>query len=409
VDDLHPETRLGESSSPYSSNVISRLIAWLRRISNGEVGNLPVVLALIIVGVYFQSQNSLFLSGRNLDNLLGQIAITGTLAIGVVLVLLIGEIDLSIGSVMGVSAGVLSVLLVVHGVSWWLAIAGMIGAALAIGAFQASLIAILGMPSFVVTLAGLLIWAGVELMIYGNSTALNVLNPNIVRLSTTYLPKPLAWVLLVGVLCFYSVSRVMRRRQRGRAGLSVASAFSVYTKIALFAVAGVVTIYTLDRWRGIPTSALIMIGLVCFFAWLTTRTQFGRHVYAIGGNVESARRAGVNVVRIRLTILILSSLMAAVAALLYVSTVEGAGTSTGGSDQLLEAIGAAVIGGASLFGGKGTIWAALLGALVFGSLSNGLDLTGQPASVKMVTEGAILLVAIGIDTFSRRAAAASSR
>jgi D-xylose transport system permease protein len=173
-------------------------------------------------------------------------------------------------------------------------------------------------------------------------------------------------------------------------------------RTAALAVATLGSVAILNDWRGIPMGAVILFGFVLLFVWVTTRTQFGRHIYAVGGNIESARRAGVKVVRVRWIVLMLSSFMAAVAALLSVSRVEGAGTLTGGSDQLLEAIGAAVIGGASLFGGRGTVWAALLGALVMGSLSNGLDLTGQPEQVKIVTEGAILLIAIGIDTFARR-------
>lgn len=379
------------------------------RVAEGQLGGLPVIAGLIIIGIYFQIQSPQFLTARNLSNLLVQIAVTGTLAVGVVLVLLLGEIDLSIGSVMGVSAAVMSVLIVVHGYAWWVAILGALAAALAIGAFQAFLITVFGMPSFVVTLAGLLIWAGVTLWILGNQTALNVLDPNVAKLTSTFLPQWLGWLLAVAVSVVFAASQVVPWITRRRLGLRVIGLPELVVRISAVAAGSLVLTHILNRARGVPVAFLILLGFVCLFSWITIHTQFGRHIYAIGGNMESARRAGVRIIRVRFAVLMLSSLMAAFAAVLSVSRLQGAGTLTGGGSQLLEAIGAAVIGGASLFGGRGTVWAALTGALIMGSVSNGLDLAGQPEQVKMVTQGAILLMAIGIDTFSRRRQTATGR
>jgi len=367
------------------------------------------VLGLAVIWTFFQLQDSNFLSPRNLTNLILQIAVTGTIAIGVVLVLLLGEIDLSVGSVAGVTAAVLGVLVTVHHTAWWVGILVMLLCGLGIGVFQGTWSAVVGVPSFVVTLAGLLGWLGVQLHVLGSEGTLNVVDPTILAITTTFLPIGVGWVLVAGLAVLYGVVELTEWERRRRKRLPVGTPASIAFRVGAVAVAAVVALLVLDAWRGVPSAGVILVALVIFFDWLSRRTKFGRYIYAVGGNAEAARRAGINVTFIRVSVFTLSSIMAALGGLLSVSRGEAASTLTGGGTLLLEAIAAAVIGGTSLFGGRGTVWAALLGALVIGSVSNGLDLTGEPADVKYIVQGAILLAAVSLDAFSRRGRAAAGR
>lgn len=381
----------------------TRLILGFReRINQGDLGMLPVLLGLIIIWTFFQLQESTFLSPRNLSNLVLQIAVIGTIAIGVVLVLLLGEIDLSVGSVAGATAAVLGVLVAVHDWPWWLAIVVMLLVAAAIGTLQGLGSAAAGIPSFVITLAGLLAWLGLQLRVLGSEGTLLVADPNIKNLTTTYLPVPVGWTLAALAVATYTVIQTLKYRRRRRARVPVAPTTHVAARIVIVAAFVVAAVAVLNTWRGVPSAGLILMGLVIAFAWLTTGTTFGHHIYAIGGNAEAARRAGIQVTRIRVTVFALCSLLAGVGGLLAVSRAGAVSTQTGGGTLLLEAIAAAVIGGTSLFGGRGSVWAALVGALMIGSVSNGLDLTGQPPDVKYMVQGAILALAVGVDAVARR-------
>ena len=379
------------------------------RVGQGELGPLPVVLGLAAIWTYFELQDSHFLTARNLTNLVLQISVSGTIAIGVVLVLLLGEIDLSVGSVAGATAAVLGVLLVNDSWPWWLAIIAMLVVGTAIGAFQGAWFAIAGVPSFVVTLAGLLGWLGVQLHVLGDAGTLNVFDAHITDIATTFLPKWIGWLLAIVAAAVYATTRlaeVLRRRQHGLPARPPAIVAVQTVGIAAIFVGAVLV---LNHAAGVPTAGLVLLVLVIVFDWLTRRTKFGRSVYAVGGNAEAARRSGIAVTRIRIVVFALSGTMAAVGGLLATARLEAASTQTGGGTLLLEAIAAAVIGGTSLFGGRGTVWSALLGALVIGSVSNGLDLVGQPADVKYMVEGAILLLAVTIDALSRRRLAITGR
>ena len=409
AEDLAPAP-VAEPPTRVSPAAAGRAVRLLRdRLVHGEIGALPVVLALAVIWTFFQLQDSNFLSPRNLTNLILQIAVTGTIAIGVVLVLLLGEIDLSVGSVAGLTAAVLGVLVTVHHISWWMAIIVMLLCGIAIGLFQGTWSAVVGVPSFVVTLAGLLGWLGVQLHVLGSEGTLNVVDPTILAITTTFLPAEVGWLLVVGVAVVYGIVELIERERRRRSGLSAGTQLSVAFRVGGVAAAAVIALLVLNAWRGVPTAGLILIALVIFFDWVSRRTKYGRYIYAVGGNAEAARRAGVNVTFIRVSVFTLASLMAAIGGLLSVSRGEAASTLTGGGTLLLEAIAAAVIGGTSLFGGRGTVWAALMGALVIGSVSNGLDLTGEPADVKYIVQGAILLAAVSLDAFSRRGRAAAGR
>ncbi len=395
--------------------------AGWQRVRTGELGGLPVVVGLVVIWTYFQTQQSAFLSAGNLSNLVLQIAVTGTIAIGIVFVLLLGEIDLSVGSLAGLCSAVIGVTVVNHGWPWWVAIAFMLVIGSAIGAFQGFWFAVIGVPSFVVTLAGLLGWNGAQLRVLGSTGTINILDSHINAIATTYLPNYWGWLLAIAASALYAFTRLTEQARRRRAGLPaepivvVAARTLVIAAIALLAVAVLngefknIWVFGFSPARGVPTAGVILLGLVIFFSWVTKRTKFGRYIYAVGGNAEAARRAGINVARIRIYVFALSGAMAAIGGLISVSRLQAASSLTGTGSLLLEAIAAAVIGGTSLFGGRGNVWSALLGALVIGSVSNGLDLQGQPPEVKLMVEGAILLAAVTIDAVARRGRAAAGR
>jgi D-xylose transport system permease protein len=389
---------------------IASLVGLARaRVGQGELGPLPVIVGLAVIWTFFYLQDPHFLTARNLSNLILQIAVTGTIAIGVVLVLLLGEIDLSVGSVAGVTAATLGVIVTINHSPWWLGILAMLVVGGVIGAFQGFWFARIGVPSFVVTLAGLLAILGIQLHVLGSQGTLNVIEPHIVAISSSYLTPEQGWLLALGISILYGVTQLLARTRRARAGLVSISFPELVIRTLGLALIAFVAVAALNAYQGVPTAGVILITLVISFAWLTTRTKFGRHIYAVGGNPEAARRAGISVPNIRIAVFTLSSLLAATGGLLAVSRNEAAGTLTGGGTLLLEAIAAAVIGGTSLFGGRGSVWSALLGALVIGSVSNGLDLTGAPADIKYIVQGAILLLAVTIDAVSRRGRAAAGR
>lgn len=390
--------------------VLSGLIRDLRlRLGSGELGVLPVVLGLALIWIYFQAQDSHFLTPRNLSNLVLQISVSGTIAIGVVLVLLLGEIDLSFGSVAGATAAVLGVLMVHYDWPWWAAILAMLMVGTLIGAMQGVWIAILGVPSFVVTLAGLLIWLGVQLHVLGDAGTLNVFDRHITSIASTFLPPVWGWVLAGVAVIGYVGGHLVEDSQRRRAGMAGQSRPLLFMQAALIAALLFGAVAVLNRAYGVPTAGVVLFVLVVFFNWVASRSRFGRHIYAVGGHVEAARRAGIPVARIRIYVFALSGLLAAAGGLILTSRLQAASTQSGGGTLLLEAIAAAVIGGTSLFGGRGSVWGALVGALVIGSVSNGLDLVGQPADVKYMVEGAILLLAVTVDAYSRRRLVAAGR
>jgi D-xylose transport system permease protein len=390
------------------------LLALLTRYSiqrwrHGELGALPVVFGLIVIAAWFSSQEPTFLSARNISNLIVQIAATGSVAVGIVIVLLLGEIDLSVGSVSGLCSSLLGVLIVNHGVPWWLAILAVLVTGAAIGAFQGAWFALIGVPSFVVTLAGFLAWQGVQLRVLGSTGTVNVFEPHIETIAQSFMPGYWGWAVGLGAGALYVLAFWLRWARRRVAGLSGAPFLVGLARTALIAALAFVSVEILGRFNGVPTAGVILFGLVALFAFLTTRTRFGLYVYAVGGNAEAARRAGVKVSRIRITVFMLSGLMAAMGGIIFVSRLTAASTQTGGGTFLLEAIAAAVIGGTSLFGGRGSVWSALLGSLVIGSVSNGLDLMAQPPEIKYMVEGAILLVAVSIDAVARRSRSAAGR
>jgi D-xylose transport system permease protein len=381
----------------------------IQRWRHGELGALPVVFGLIVIAAFFETQEPTFLSARNISNLIVQIAATGSVAVGIVLVLLLGEIDLSVGSVSGLCSALLGVLIVNHGSPWWAAILAALGTGVVIGAFQGGWFALVGVPSFVVTLAGFLAWQGVQLRVLGSTGTVNVFEPHIERIAQSFLSRPWGWAVGLGAAAVYMLGLWITWLRRRGSGLSVAPTAILLVRSVIILALAVAAVEILGRFNGVPTAGVILFGLVAMFSFVTTRTRFGRYIFAVGGNAEAARRAGVNVSRIRITVFTLSGLMAATGGVIFVSRLTAASTQTGAGTFLLEAIAAAVIGGTSLFGGRGSAWSALLGALVIGSVSNGLDLMAQPPEIKYMVEGAILLAAVSVDAIARRSRAASGR
>jgi D-xylose transport system permease protein len=383
--------------------VLSKLARdLLLRLRGGEPGALPVVVGLALIWSFFELQDTHFLTPRNISNLVLQVSVSGTIAVGLVFVLLLGEIDLSVGSVAGASAAVLGVLVVDQDWPWWMAVIVMLGFGTLIGALQGAWFALLRVPSFVVTLAGLLIWLGVQLHVLGDAGTLNVFEPHITAIASTFLPQAWGWTLAVLAVVCLGGARLAENALRRQARMTARSTPILLVETGVIAALLFGAVAVLNSAYGVPTAGVLLFFLVMLFDWLARRTTFGRHVYAVGGQAEAARRAGIGVTRIRITVFALAGFLAAAGGLISTARLQAASTQTGGGTLLLESIAAAVIGGTSLFGGRGTVWAALLGALVIGSVSNGLDLVGQPADVKYMVEGAILLLAVTIDAYSRR-------
>lgn len=385
-------------------------LTWIHHVAQGEISSLPVVLGLILIAAIFQWANPNFLTPLNLTNLMVQIAAVGTISVGIVFVLLIGEIDLSVGAVSGLCAGIMAVLSVKVGLSAPLAIGAGILAGIGIGLLQGFWTAKLRVPSFVVTLAGLLGWQGALLYVLGETGTVNLNDPLILGLANSQAPVVLGWVIGLIFVSGYAYSLFADRQHRLTASVQ-AQPLAVLVGRVIFIAAGVLVaigIMSVNRnpnpdvpVQGIPSAVLIFLTFIVLFDFIARRTQFGRYVFAVGGNAEAARRAGINVDRIRIIVFVLSSTLAACGGILAGSRLYAVNQSSGGGDILLNAIAAAVIGGTSLFGGRGSVWSALLGALVIGSIANGMDLLALSAYIKFMVTGAVLLIAVTLDAYTR--------
>jgi len=382
---------------------------FVRRFVEGDLGELRVIIVLAVIWAIFQSQEDRFLSATNLTNLLLQITAIGLVSVGVVLVLLLGEIDLSVGAVSGLCAAVMAVLSVKHGWSPYLAIAAAVFVGTAIGMFQGSVFTQFGVPSFVVTLAGLLAWQGAQLEVLGTTGTVNITDPVITGLTSTFYEGATGWAIAIVGFAIYAAVSLGTWRRKMTAGLRVQPLGALLLRLGLAAVAIVAAVAVLNDDRGVPLAALILVGFVILFQFITTKTTFGRHIFAVGGNAEAARRAGISVKRIRIVVFMIASSMAAVGGIMAASRLLAVNQSSGAGDFLLLAIAGPVIAGTSLFGGRGSVWTALLGALVIGSISNGMDLLALESSVKFMVTGAVLLIAVVIDALARSRRQATGR
>ena len=383
--------------------------AAVKRLAEGELGSLRVLIVLAIVWIIFTIANDRFLTAVNLTNLTLQIAAVGTISVGVVLVLLLGDIDLSVGAVSGVCAAIMAVLSVKHGWNGYLAILAGLAAGAAIGLFQGSWSTILGIPPFIVTLAGLLAWQGAQLEVLGTTGTVNITDTKITDLAGTFFSDAVGWI--IGAICVAAIAAgtLSTRRRRSAAGLEVEPIAVLALRLGAATAAVLATIAIVNADRGLPLALVILVAIVVIFDLVTTRTRFGRHIYAVGGNEEASRRAGINTKNIRRIVFMLASMLAAAGGILAASRLLAVNQSSGAGDLLLLAIAGPVIAGVSLFGGRGSVWAALLGALVIGSISNGMDLLALESSVKFMVTGGVLLGAVSLDAIARKRRRAHGR
>ncbi len=383
------------------------LADWWRRVKVGDLGSLPIIIGLLIIGLIFYILEPLFFSPRNFVNLLLQMAGITTIAIGVVFVLLIGEIDLSIGYVSAV-AGVMTVLLLrLDGAAlpWPAAIGIALVSACLIGLLQGWIITRTGAHSFVVTLAGLLVWSGVVLImttVYSTAGTIVVQDEVVVGIANEFLPATWGWVLWGVTNAVFIFSRLSRYRTLKRQNLPTGPMSLMVISILAVALITGGAVWFANQDRGVPVVFIIVLFFLLLWTIVANRTRFGRYVYAVGGNQEAARRAGINVNRIRVTVFMITSFMAGVGGIILASRLRSVDTATGGGNLMLNAIAAAVIGGTSLFGGVGFVMSALLGGLIIAAVENGMGLLGLPSGVKFVVNGLVLLAAVLIDALSRR-------
>ncbi|MFI6559149.1 sugar ABC transporter permease [Streptomyces sp. NPDC050534] len=403
--------RPAERGHPVGLALRSGGAALRRRFRAGDLGSFPVVLVLATVWITFQSLNSNFLSPRNLSNISVDIVGTGMIAVGIVFVLLLGELDLSVGSISGLAAAIFAVLNVNNGVPEWIALVAAVLAGTAAGAVQGYSCAKTRVPAFVLTLAGLLTWNGLMLAVLGTSGTVNLDENGLVAELTSYYftNDAVAYVLAaVGAGAVFTISYLDRRR-RVAAGMPHRSMRYIGVRTGGLAVIAFVSAYLLNRFQGLPLALLIFLVVVAGLDVVLRHTRYGRQVYALGGGVEAARRASLNVTAIRTAVLAVSGTMAAIGGLFLASRITSVSQNSGSGLLLLNAIAAAVIGGTSLFGGRGTTWSAVLGMLVIQSISSGMAITDTPTAVQFVITGGVLFAAVVIDALARRSQEAHGR
>ncbi|HEX8917687.1 MAG TPA: ABC transporter permease [Chloroflexota bacterium] len=363
---------------------------------------LPIYIGLIIIWLYFDSQTAgKFIGARNLSEMAQEFSYEAVLAIGVVFVLLLGEIDLSLGYLTLLGVAILGSFSGLQGWSPGLAIAATIIICMVCGLAQGLLVSWIRMPSFVVTLGGFLIFEGIAYHILAGST-IAVYDPFIDSLGTYYLPNVLSWVLAAAVVALYLVATVLRQRSRKKAGLPQTARVKTVAVALAIAIGSAIIVATLNSYRGVPIVLAILFALTAMGWFFATRLSFGRHIYAVGGNLEAARRAGINTTAVRWIVFGISGMFAGIAAVLLVGQTAAASSTTAGPDLLLDIISIAVIGGVSLTGGKGSVSAVLVGGLVIASLDSGLNLMNTDPYYVYVIKGAILLAAIFIDIVGKR-------
>ena len=374
---------------------------WFRSQLTADFSVLPVGISLVLLSIIFQTLNSRFLSGENLANLISQNVPLALIATGSVLMLLIGEIDLSVGVVSGLAASIIISLNVSNGWSPASSIAIGVAVAAVIGLSNGFFVTKFGLPSFVVTLAGLLTWQGVQFTVLRSSGTINIPDGFISSLMSTYLSPSLGYYCALIAILIYSLSIFNNFRKRKNAGLKLKSVRGSIIKILLLAFIALGLVRLLNSNRGVSGALVFLLIVVSVIDYITRRTRFGRNLFAIGGNLEAASRVGINVKRVKVAVFIMGAILAATGGIFASSRLLAVSTQSGGSDLLLNAIAAAVIGGTSLFGGRGSVWAAVLGTLVIGFISNGMDLMNFGSETKLIVTGLVLLAAVSVDSVLR--------
>ncbi|MGC5015630.1 sugar ABC transporter permease [Streptosporangium sp. DT93] len=390
---------------------------YVERVRGGDMGALPAVFGLVVLCTVFAILRPAFLSSGNFANLLTQGAAVTVIAMGLVFVLLLGEIDLSAGFASGVCAAILAIMLSSQGLPWYVAVGAAVLAGVVIGTTIGSVVAKLGIPSFVVTLAAFLAFQGLVLLLVKGGTIIAIRDETILSISNKNLPPTLGWILLAVGVAAYAGLQLTRSRKRASRGLASDPISLIAVRVGALALLGGLAVYFLNIERsrnaalvslaGVPLVVPIIVVLLLILTFLLRRTAYGRHLYAVGGNAEAARRAGINVDRMKISAFVICSSMAAVGGIIAASRASSVDPNTGGSNVLLYAVGAAVIGGTSLFGGKGRVLDAILGGAVVAVIENGMGLMGYSSGVKYMVTGSVLLLAAMVDALSRKRAAAT--
>jgi D-xylose transport system permease protein len=402
---------------PSAEPLAGHVRGYLRRVRGGEMGALPAIIGIVTLVVGFSIARPVFLTAGNFANLLPQAAAVTVIAMGLVFVLLLGEIDLSAGFTSGVCAALMTVMLADLHVAWYVAVAVGLGTAVVIGLLLGTLVAKVGIPSFVVTLGAFLSFQGILLLIVKEGQIISIQDEVILAIGNEHLPVWLGWALYALAVGGYALVQLRRLTSRRRRGLARDPLSLVLLRVSGLGLLAGAAVYLLNlersrnpaliSLRGVPVVVPIVAVLLVVLTFVLRRTRYGLHLYAVGGNLEAARRAGIATDRLRISAFVVCSTLAAVGGIIAASRANSVDPNSGGSNVLLYAVGAAVIGGTSLFGGKGRVLDAVLGGLVVAIIDNGMGLLGSKAWLKYVVTGAVLLAAAGVDALSRRRAAAT--
>ncbi|MFS2151918.1 MULTISPECIES: sugar ABC transporter permease [unclassified Rhizobium] len=410
---LAPATTLDRSDERvrHDDSMMAMVGAFIDRVKSGDLGMLPVAVGLIVISTVFSLLNPVFLAPNNLVNLLFDCATVGIISLGIVCVLMLGEIDLSVGSMSGLSSAILGVLWVNNGLPFVVAIIAAIAAGAVIGTVYAVLYNRLGMPSFVATLAGLLALLGMQLYILGPSGSINLpyASPLVRFGQILVMPDWLSYLLALIPGAVIIAKGLRTRQQRAAVNLSSQPFAATAIKAVVLTAALEFAVYYLNLGRGIPWMFGLFVAIAVVLNYGLTRTQWGRSMFAVGGNREAARRAGINVRRIYLSAFVLCSTLATIGGILSASRLASSSQQAGTGDVNLNAIAAAVIGGTSLFGGRGSAYSALLGIIVIQAISNGLTLLNLSSSLRYMITGGVLAIAVIVDSLARRSRVSHGR
>ncbi len=379
-------------------------------VRTGNLGSWPVIIALAVVALVFWRTAPNFATPANFTNIITQMAGTCLIAYGVVFVLLIGEIDLSVAFVSGVAGVVVAETQLPNGANlpWFVCVFLAILAATLIGAFQGSVVALVGVPSFVVTLAGYEIWQGVILKTITQGVI--VIQDNKINDFSNYFFSTVAgWIMAAVITVGYAGGMLGAAFSGRRHGIPIRDPVLLVLKVVVVPVVAFATVLILNKDRGVPLGLLLVVGALVVLTFVAKRTTFGRHVYAVGGNAEAARRAGINVARIRIVVFMIAGAMSGLGGIVLAARLNSVDLNAGGGTLLIDAIAAAVIGGTSLFGGRGEIRNALIGAALISTVSSGMFIKGYATGIIFIVTGVILLLAVTFDTVVRRLQVRSGR
>lgn len=371
---------------------------WLQKVNWRTY---TMIFALILIAIFFQIiTDGIFFKSRNLSNLIRTMSITGVIAMGVVLLIVSGNFDLAVGSIVGLSGGIAAIMQVTFGWSTPMVILAALAVGVAIGVWQGFWVAYRSVPSFIVTLGGMLMFRGLYLVIT-NGITITPMNPDFTFIGQGFLPKEAG--LIIGCVAILAVVVLMlkQRNSRKRYALDMEPMWQTVVKIVIFSALIGIFVLIMNDYNGIPVPVLILVGVIILFAFIAAKTRFGRNVYAIGGNIEAARLSGINVKRNVLGLYIITGLLSALSGILLTARMDGATASAGNSFEM-DAISACVLGGTSLAGGKGTIMGAVIGALIIACLDNGMSLMNLSYNYQSIVKGLVLILAVWFDVANQQ-------